>query len=243
MDYQNRFRIEVYPDRDALVRAGARYFLGELFSWPATGNRWCVALSGGRVAPKLFESIVRESKACSLPWEQVEFFFADERWVPLNSEESNYRLARRHLFEPLAISPTSVHPLYYGISPAFDAAQAQGELIRRAPATAEGDPVLDLVVLGMGEDGHIASLFPGLSETMRMSGAVYLPVTAPKPPSERITLTYRVLGVARRVLVIISGPGKESALRDSLLPGSRTPLGELIARRDHTLILTDLVLA
>jgi 6-phosphogluconolactonase len=91
----------------------------------------------------------------------------------------------------------------------------------------------------MGEDGHVASLFPNAPEDIVQSRAVYLPVRAPKPPPERITLTYSVLAAAFHVLVVVSGPGKEPALRDSLSTRHSTPLGRLITLRQHTVLLTD----
>lgn len=206
---------------------------------PITRERWCVALSGGRIAPSLFDAVVTQSKAKAVSWDKTEFFFADERWVPWDNADSNYAVARRHLFDPLQVNPRSVHPVYSGRSPEFDAAQAQADLLRRTPINVTGTPILDLVILGMGEDGHVASLFPNAPEDIVQSRAVYLPVRAPKPPPERITLTYSVLTAALHVLVVVSGPGKEPALRHSLSPHHSTPLGRLIALRQHTVLLTD----
>ncbi|HOK76509.1 MAG TPA: 6-phosphogluconolactonase [Verrucomicrobiota bacterium] len=235
----DRIAIYTYPSSTALANAAACHMINRLTASPPTRERWCVALSGGRIAPLLFESVVTESRARAVSWEKTEFFFADERWVPLDDTESNYGVARRHLFDPLQINPRSVHPVYLGRSPEFDAAQAQADLLRRTPVNVKGDPILDLVILGMGEDGHIASLFPNASEDIVRSRAVYLPVKAPKPPPERITLTYSVLAAASHVLVVVSGPGKEPALRDSLSMHHSTPLGRLIAMRQHTVLLTD----
>jgi 6-phosphogluconolactonase len=235
----DRITFHSFPSPTALANAAACHMINHLTASPPTRERWCIALSGGRIAPSLFDAVVTESKARAVSWEKTEFFFADERWVPRDNDESNYGVARRHLFDPLQINPGSVHPIYIGRSPEFDAAQAQADLLRRTPVNAEGDPILDLVILGMGEDGHIASLFPNAPEDIVRSRAVYLPVRAPKPPPERITLTYSVLAVALHVLVVVSGPGKEPALRDSLSTRHSTPLGRLIALRKHTVLLTD----
>ncbi|MDH7503363.1 MAG: 6-phosphogluconolactonase [Verrucomicrobiota bacterium] len=235
----DRIGLHTYPGPDALADAAASHMINHLTASPPTRERWCVALSGGRIAPLLFESVVAKSKSRAVSWEKTEFFFADERWVPWDDNESNYGVARRHLFDPLQINPKSVHPVYLGRSPEFDAAQAQADLLRRTPVNVNGDPILDLVILGMGEDGHIASLFPNASEDVVRSRAVYLPVKSPKPPPQRITLTYSVLAAALHVLVVVSGPGKEPALRDSLSTHHSTPLGRLIALRQHTVLLTD----
>ncbi|MCX8108096.1 MAG: 6-phosphogluconolactonase [Verrucomicrobiae bacterium] len=235
--------MKIYADADALADAAGRHFLEGFSRLPETSVRWCVALSGGRIAPKLFQSIVRQATGRRLAWEKVEFFFADDRWVPWCDEQSNYGVAQRYLFQPLNINPRSVHPLYLGRSIEFDAAQAQADLLRKAACTVDGNPILDAVILGMGEDGHIASLFPNAPKDVVDSRAVYLPVYAPKSPHQRITLTYGVLAVARDVLVVISGSGKEAALRESIQTNSNTPLGLLISRRRHTVIFTDFPLS
>jgi len=213
--------------------------MDRLAAVPDTRQCWCVALSGGRIAFRIFQSAVTESRSRQLSWEKVEFFFSDDRWVPLDDAASNCRLAGEWLFGPLRISARAVHPIYLGHSPVFDAAQAQAELLRRTPINVAGDPVLDLVILGMGEDGHVASLFPDASPAVLGSRAVYVPVVAPKPPPDRVTLTYAALAAARDVLVVVSGPGKEAALRESLAGGSRTPLGRLIGLRHRITVLTD----
>src|SRR5205823_5745312 len=100
-------------------------------------------------------------------------------------------------------------------------------------------PVLDIIFLGMGEDGHVASLFPPARAT---SAKIYLPVVASKPPPNRITLGYDPIVTSREVWVLASGAGKEKALRDSLSIGGTTPLAEVIRRRGESKILTDIAL-
>jgi len=100
--------------------------------------------------------------------------------------------------------------------------------------------VLDLVLLGMGEDGHVASLFPGEAEDVMNSSAVYRAVTASKPPPRRISLGYGALVAAREVWMLASGSGKETALRESLSPTGATPLARLLRARGRTRIFTDI---
>ena len=96
-------------------------------------------------------------------------------------------------------------------------------------------PVLDLVLLGMGEDGHVASLFPGEPETVMASKEVYRAVTnSPKPPPNRVTLGYPAIAAAQHVWVLVSGAGKERALRESLEPSGRTPLARVLRLRRQT---------
>src|SRR5262249_10856871 len=101
-------------------------------------------------------------------------------------------------------------------------------------------PILDMVFLGMGEEGHVASLFPG--EPRPENEAVYRPVVTPKPPPRRVTLDYGVLAAARQIWVLVSGAGKERALKESLASPESTPLGRVLASRARTRVLTDLAL-
>ena len=102
--------------------------------------------------------------------------------------------------------------------------------------------MLDLIILGMGEDGHVASLFPGAPQEVVVTKAVYVPVLASKPPPRRITLNFAALAAARQVWVLVSGAGKENALRESLAANGKTPLARVLQMRDKTLIFTDLAI-
>ena len=125
---------------------------------------------------------------------------------------------------------------------AFAVQQAEAELCRVAELNEQGQPELDLVFLGMGEDGHVASLFPGDTEALETL-AVYRAVTGPKPPPRRITLGYPALAAAREVWVLASGEGKKEALQASLEPTGNTPLARVLQSRSNTEIFTDFVLA
>lgn len=227
-----------FPDEPALVDTVARLWLTELIAGKPGGLPLTIALSGGRIASRLYAALVKASAGRTELWSNVEFFFADERWVPLDSPDSNFRLAQEHLFAPLQIPGRQVHPFPTSTLPEFAAAQIQAELLRRTPVDRAGNPILDLVILGMGEDGHIASLFPEAPPEVIDSRAVCLPVVGPKPPPQRLTLTYPVLAAARNVWVLVTGSGKTAALEASLAPGASTPLGRLLARRRHTRVFT-----
>lgn len=235
----NTVELLPFPDAASLASAAGRRWAAEVAAGATHGKAFSVALSGGRIASALYAAAVAASKGRGDLWREVEFFFADERWVPLDDPESNYRLAREHLFDPLGIADRRIHPISVSADTEFAVAQAQAEVLRATTANEDGDPMFDLVLLGMGEDGHVASLFPDAPPAVVESRAVYLAVTGPKPPPQRVTLSYAVLAAARRVWVLVSGPGKGAALEASMAPGGRTPLARVLQSRKHTVIMTD----
>ena len=198
-----------------------------------------MALSGGRIAGRFFAAVVALApKLCPLV-ARVEFFWADERCVPPDHPESSFALAQRALLRPLGVAPQRIHRLQGELAPDLAAQAGEAEVRRWLPVNGRGQPVFDLVLLGMGEDGHVASLFPGAPAAVAASAAVYLAVIGPKPPRQRITLGYAPLAAAREVWVLVSGPGKEAALRESLHPRGRTPLARVLQSRPATVIMSD----
>ena len=235
-----KYELISFDNDDALAGAVASRWLDELAARAEDPAPDCVALSGGRVAKKFFAAVAERAPTRSVSLGQVHFFWADERCVPPTHAESNFRLAKAHLLDPLAISPDKIHRVRGEISPKWAAAEAEAEICRIAPMNGSGQPVLDLIFLGMGEDGHVASLFPGALEEAVRSKSVYLPVVALKPPPQRITLNFAAMAAARQVWALASGAGKESALRESLSADGRTPLARVLHARGQTIIFTDL---
>jgi len=122
--------------------------------------------------------------------------------------------------------------------PAKAAELASAEMRRVVPINAAGWPVLDMIFLGMGGDGHVASLFPPANPAP--ASDIYFAVVASKPPPERITICYEVIAAARKVWVLVSGSGKETALKESLSEAGKTPLARVVRLRDYTRVLTNL---
>ena len=225
---------------DALARAVASRWLDELAARADDLTPCCVALSGGRIAKKFFAAVAGHEQSRSVSFGSAHFFWADERCVPPTDAESNFGLAKAHLLDPLAISPDKIHRVRGEIAPKWAAAEAEAEICRIAPVNGSGQPVLDLIFLGMGEDGHVASLFPGAPEEVIHNKSVYLPVVASKPPPQRITLNLATLAAARRVWVLVSGAGKENALRESLAANGKTPLALVLQARRQTTVFSDI---
>jgi len=231
----------------------------------AAADKWCrqiaerknpftVALSGGRIANDFFREIAARARQHD-GIRHGHFFWADERCVPPDYADSNYRVARELLFEPLQIEASHIHRIRGEDEPARAAAAASEELLRvaaggalgtarptqndtvgRAVPSAPRPPILDWIFLGMGEDGHVASLFPGAEPRP----GIYYDVTGPNPPPRRITLSYGVLAAALEVWVLVSGLGKEAALQESVRPGGTTPLARVLKVRKETEIFSDI---
>ena len=191
------------------------------------------------MAGKLFAAVVAQAAARGADFNLMEFFWADERCVAPTDPESNYRLAQEGLLGPLGIAEKQIHRIPGEAGPELAAATAAATLRRVVQQPPPAVPVLDLVLLGMGEDGHVASLFPGDEAALADHAAVFRPVKdAPKPPPERVTLGLGPLLAAREVWVLAAGAGKADALRDALSPQGRTPLARVIQQRSMTRIFS-----
>ncbi|KAF0181488.1 MAG: 6-phosphogluconolactonase [Limisphaerales bacterium] len=221
----------------SLAEQCAAEFIGWAASSPALKS---VAISGGRIAKDFFGAVSRQAKERCQSLAHVHFFWADERCVPPDHAESNYRGAAELLFAPLGLPPQNLHRVRGEDEPEHATREAERELRRFTAENTAGQPVLELILLGMGEDGHVASLFPGEAEDTMNSPAVYRAVTASKPPPRRITLGYATIAAAHEVWVLASGAGKEAALRDSLSPTGTTPLARVLRGRERTRIFTDI---
>jgi 6-phosphogluconolactonase len=229
-----------FATADELARAAAAAWLAEVEVATRAGKSHCVALSGGRITKNFFSSVVEQGRTKAVSLDAVHFFWADERCVPPDAAESNFADARRLLFEPLKISEGQIHRIRGEDAPEIAAVKAAAEICRVVPCDAERQPVLDLILLGMGEDGHVASLFPGEAESLVADKAIYRTVkNSPKPPPNRITLGYVTIASARQVWVLASGAGKEVALRESLSVQGMTPLARVIRMRERARIFSD----
>ena len=237
-----------FASADELASRAARAWLDEIESANRTSKPHCAALSGGRITQKLFASVVEQAKARkignggtpSLPG-NVHFFWADERCVPPSDPESNFKMANELLFMPLKIPENQIHRIRGEDSPAAAVTTAELELRQIGLPNEKGQPVLDLIFLGMGEDGHVASLFPNApAEVVNHPGSFLFIDNSPKPPPRRISLSYAAMAAARQVWVLISGDGKEKVLRKSLNLSGKTPLARIIQLRQKTRIFSQI---
>ncbi len=216
-------------DLTALSVAAADFVAAVVTASVAEGGRCTVALSGGSTPRRLYELLAGAYRDRA-PWSRVEWFFGDERCVPPDHPESNYRSARESLFVPLRIAPGLVHRIPGERLPADAAAAYDAVLHDRLTAGR-----FDLVLLGLGADGHTASLFPGapaLDERERW--AISVDGGAELAVRERVTVTLPVLNAARVVSFLAAGTEKRSAVSrvlagDTSLPAGRVhPAGRLV---------------
>jgi 6-phosphogluconolactonase len=224
---------------EQLAGAAAQDWLNQIHDL-SSSEIFCVALAGGRIARTFFSAVTVEAKTRRLSLARVHFFWSDERCVPPEAAESNFRAAHELLLVPLAIAEDQIHRIEGERPPEQAASKAEVTARHLLPVSRAGQPVFDLVFLGMGEDGHVASLFPGEDQEAMASEAVFRSVTAVKPPPNRVTLGYPALAVARQVWVLASGAAKETALRQSMAPDGRTPLARVLKQRALTRIYSDL---
>jgi 6-phosphogluconolactonase len=237
----NHYVLKSFATDDALAQAAASAWVDEVAQAECAGKTFTVALSGGRIARKFYSGIVTQASRQDLRLIHTHFFWADERCVPPDDAESNFALARECLFTPLGTASGNIHRVLGEESPDFAATEAEAEISRIADLSADGLPMLDLVILGLGEDGHVASLFPGAPQIVTDSRHSYLPISgSPKPPANRVTLSYAALATARRVWVLASGSGKAAALQRSLNSTDGTPLARVINSRKETWLFSDL---
>ena len=175
-------------------------------------DRFAVALTGGRTAAQFYPVVA--STGQSIDWSRADFFWGDERCVSPDHEQSNFRLAHQTLLVPLNIKSSQIHRIEadrHHLDVA--ASDYQREIANRFGCSASGPPpAFDLILLSMGDDGHIASLFPGtkaLDETKRW----VVPNEVPKLSSWRMTLTFPILNRARKIVVFVTGSSKAAALQ------------------------------
>jgi len=238
---KDKIKVITLPNDVALANIVAHEWIQQLATRPPDSGNYCVALSGGRIAKTFSSAVANLAKARKLDFKSVHFFWGDERCVPPTDAESNFAIAQQLIFTPLAIPETQIHRIHGENDPATAAKEAAAELCRLAPSS-DKQPVFDMIFLGLGEDGHTASLFPGEPAKSVNDKAVYRPVIGPKPPPRRITLGYQTIAAARLVWVLASGVGKEKALQDSLVADGKTPLGRVLKLRSQTKIYTDIPL-
>lgn len=213
-------RIVVEPDPEALATAVAGDLLRALEDAQSDGEIPQVALTGGTIADVVHREVARMAPHSEVDWSRVVFWWGDERFVAPDSPDRNERQAREAFLDVIGVDPARVHPIP-STADAADvdaAASAYAETLR-----AEGAGEFTVLMLGVGPDGHVASLFPG-SEQTTVIGSIAIGVhDSPKPPPERVTLTFEALRRSRNVWFLVSGEGKADAVGQALAEPAPDP--------------------
>lgn len=217
----------VFPDAEAVAQAAAEHLLTICADAPA--ERIAVCLSGGSTPKRLYALLAGPDYVARLPWPRLHWFFGDDRVVPWDDPSSNVRMVREAFGHGAAISGTHLHFIPSDLG-AEDGARAYAATLRDyygADTLDPARPLFELVLLGLGEDGHTASLFPGkpaLAE--RDAWAAPVPEAGMAPFLPRITLTYPALASSRSLLFLVTGAGKQDPLR-RLSRGEDLPAGRV----------------
>ena len=210
--------IETFPSPDALAAAVAGRLVVRLAAIQAAGRTPEIALTGGTIADKIHEAVVTATEGHEdVDWSDVDIWWGDERYVPEDDADRNAKQAWDAMLSHLDVSPGRVHEMPASDGPhdsVQDAAAAYGDLVR-----SRGTGGFDVVMLGLGPDGHVASLFPG-SEQLDVDDAIAVAVTeSPKPPPERVSLTFGALNRTSEVWFVVAGASKAEAAARALATG------------------------
>lgn len=207
--------IYIHQDLDALANAVAKRWIELASQSIERSDAFHVALSGGSTPKSLYQTLAQPEYSRQIPWHKVCIYFGDERAVPPDHADSNYRLAKEELLDHVPIPESRIHPIYANPDNIRECADQYAQVLEQNLVSENGFPRFDLCLQGIGGDGHTASLFPDtdiLNEQQRSVAEVYVE----KLESWRISITFPVLENARTVLFLVSGEGKADIMQKVL---------------------------
>jgi 6-phosphogluconolactonase len=209
----------VYEGGDALSRAAAEHFLQTAQAAAAANGVARIAISGGNTPKRTFELLANpaEKYLTAMPWAKIELYWVDERSVPPDNKDSNYRMTREAMLDKVPLRPEQIFRIEGELDPEEAAARYESAIRNHLRLEGAQGPRFDVLALGMGPDGHTASLFPhtkATNEMIRIAVANHVPSVK---DSWRVTLTWPVINEARDVFFLIGGKDKAQPLHDVLL--------------------------
>ena len=229
----------IEPDLATLAKKGAAIFSRIASESVVVRGAFAVALSGGSTPRPMHRMLCEEPYLSEIPWARTNLFWVDERCVPVHHPASNYGAATVDFLRSVPIPETQVHPMPVHLSPEQGAAAYQEEIVRWFWSHSQKFPVFDLIFLGIGTDGHTASLFPGqnaLSEKERL----VVPVSGGNPHVDRLTMTFSLINTAREVVFLVSGREKGEILKSIIQgPPDRFPAQMVRPLRGNLIWLMD----
>ncbi|MBH0009339.1 6-phosphogluconolactonase [Salinibacterium sp. UTAS2018] len=238
----NERRAIVHPNKTELAQAVAAHFLSKVPHIIEEFDEATVVLTGGTMGQAVLAAINKSPQRDAVDWSRVNFWWGDERWLPAGDPERNDAQARAALLDHIPVNPARIHAVAASDSGLSldDAAQAYANDLRAHAARNGRYPNFDIVFLGVGPDGHIASLFPEREGIREQERTVIAVRNSPKPPDERVSLTLPVINSSVRIWAVVAGADKASALGLTLAGASynEVPAAGLEGRR-KTLFLVD----
>ena len=209
--------ISRHDDADVLVGDVASALLDRLEAAQARGEVPQVGLTGGTIAEELHRELARRAVDSAVDWSRVVFWWGDERFVPADSPDRNARKARESLLDHVPVDPANVHevPASDQVATAEDAAAAYGEALRE-----HGAGFFEVLMLGIGPDGHCASLFPGHAALEARDAIAVAVHDSPKPPPDRVSLTFECFDRSHEVWFLVAGRDKAESVAAALSPGA-----------------------
>ena len=219
-------RVLRYSTADELADAVANQLLSRLIELQAKGPVH-LCLTGGRIANRMYESLAALAEGSELDPSQLHLWWGDERFVPLTDPDRNASQSFGILARTISLRPGQTHAMPANDGPA-DSSEAAFSYAREL-----GDTVFDICLLGMGEDGHVASLFPNHPSFTEPTSATVIGVTdSPKPPPERVSLTMSAINRSREVWVLVSGAGKAEAVERTIAGDKSLPAASVQGREE-----------
>ncbi len=201
--------VKIFPKPKKVARKVAREIKKLIVE--SNRERFDIALSGGNTPKKLFKSLVKKHSD-SIPWERVHFWWGDERCVKPDSDESNFKMANENLFLKVGISTKNIHRIHGESNPEKEAERYSGELKKQLELR-KSIPVFDLILLGLGEDGHTASIFPGRNDLFQTDSLCAV-AEHPDTGQKRVTLTGNVINNARNIFFLATGESKAKRISE-----------------------------
>ncbi len=211
-------RYIVYPTAEAVAEAAAQLFTDSATQAVSARGRARIAISGGSTPKRMFALLADSGKPYSteVPWEKLDLFWVDERCVPPTDSESNFKMTKEALLDHVPLPSANVHRMQGETDPAQAAASYESDIRNTFKLEGAETPTFDLVLLGMGDDGHTASLFPH-TEALHEEGLIVTANHVPQKDTWRITLTKPVINQGREVVFLIEGAAKAAVLAEVLL--------------------------
>lgn len=204
--------VEILPERKALIERGLSLVIAKLQEAIQSRGQFTLALAGGNTPKPLYEAISNQS----LSWEKIQIFWGDERYVPSDHPDSNQRMARQIWLDKVNLPENNLHPMVTDSgNPQVDADRHETELRQFFGVSDEEFPIFDLILLGIGDDGHTASLFP---QTKALQVRDRLVTVGNKDSQPRLTFTVPLINHARCVVFLVEGENKRSALKQIFAP-------------------------